>query len=251
MIFEFPLSQNYRHFLRVEATFVQIRKLLESERNESLQAALLLLQNFSDFLSRVDLKTEIIKELEIQSGHYRRLQSNPEVDKVKLESFLAQLRKLHHWAINFSGKIGDSLKHDNFLGAVASKQSLQTGIVSADSPELAVFDFQPAEFKRNYLQKWLATLDGLEKSISVILRLTRELSAFTPSVAPLGDFMIDKVPTNTNLIRIKVDQTKIFPEVSASKHCASIHFYSLDTNLRKLKFRDKIEFTVALCGWRV
>lgn len=250
MIFEFSLSQVYRHFLRVESAFAQLRRLISNKSPESYQAALLLFENLSEFLLRVDIKNELIKELEIQANHYQKLQDNPAVDKVKLDNFLNQLKKLHHWAINFHGKIGDSLRRDPFLSTVSSKQSLNTGVISADSPELAVFGFQEPVFQAQHFKRWLEMLEGLEKSVSVILRLTRELSSFTAVEAPIGDYLVDKLPSSTNLIRIKLDDKLVFPEVSASKHCASIHFYRLDSELLKTKFRDKIAFKIALCGWR-
>jgi cell division protein ZapD len=251
LLFEYPLTQTYRHFLKLEAAFKRLDYLLQSTDSQATELALLRLTNLLDFQSRIDIKAEVIRELEIQLSHYQSLKNNPAVDHEKLENFLGQLNKLHHWAISYRGRIGDDLRDIPFIQNILKKQSLHTGITACDSPELYSFVNRPASETRSQLKTWYQSLDGLKTSINVILRLTRELSQFHIGSAPIGDFLIEKPNPGNILLRVQLAKSaNIFPEVSAGRHRISIHFYTLDKNAQKLKVRAPVNFKYATCGWR-
>lgn len=249
--FEFPLTQNYRQLLRLEGAFKHFEHLLGINNSASNQACLLLLVNILEYLNRIDMKSEIIKELEIQTAHYKKLKSNPAVDTEKLDKFLNQLAKLHQWAINYRGRLGDDLREEPLIKNILSKQSLHTGVVACDSPELAKFcGFSPDKTKL-HITHWLESLEGLKTSVNVILRLTRELSVFNVGSAPMGDFLIEKPNPGNSLLRIQLPSSQsIFPEVSAGKHRISIQFYYLDDTLSRMKCRESVNFKYATCGWK-
>lgn len=251
IIFEYPLSQSYRHFLQLEAAFKRLDFLCIKNNSVEVESALLCLSNLLNFLSRLDIKSEVIKELESQISHYENLKSNPAVDKQKLDNFLQQLQKLHHWAISYRGRLGDDLRDEPLILSSFKKQSLQTGVTACDSPDLYSFLCQPADDTLAQIQQWYQKLEGLKTSINVLLRLTRELSRFHVASAPMGDFLIEKPNPGNILLRVQVSKSlKVFPDVSAGKHRISIHFYTLDNAKQKIKVRSPIDFKYATCGWR-
>ncbi|NVJ60799.1 MAG: cell division protein ZapD [Gammaproteobacteria bacterium] len=246
--FEFPLTQVYRHFLRVEAALFQLKSLNRIQSHQTQQAALLVLDNLLNFLTRIDIKSELIKTLENQIAFYQELSRNPEVDTTKLSSFLDKMKKLHRWAVQHQGKIGDSLKQHSLLSNLANKQSIQTGVIAADNPELWQFCHRSIDSIQHHIAQWINQLEGLEKSISVILRLARESGKVTSGEAPMGDFLIEKPPSNVTLLRIDLlDNQSLFPEVSAGKHRISIHFYSQTEQFNKVKHRESLNFNFSLC----
>jgi len=101
------------------------------------------------------------------------------------------------------------------------------------------------------VSEWFSTLEGLQTSISVILRLTRELSIFKKVSAASGDYLIEKPDAGIQLIRIKLfDGSEYYPEISAGRHRIAIHFYALQKDLTKIKITDPVEFSVCMCGWK-
>ncbi|WP_144393684.1 cell division protein ZapD [Pleionea sediminis] len=249
--FEFPLSQNYRQLLRLENTFSHFERLIRLNTEASNEASLLCIVNLLEYLSRIDMKTELIRELEAQTHQYEKLKSNPAVDVTKLENFLEQLAKLHQWAINYRGRLGDDLRQQPLIKNILTKQSLHTGVSSCDSPELSRFCRLSADKAKSYIEEWYHSFEGLKTSVSVILRLTRELSSFETGSAPMGDFLIEKPNPGNTLLRIRLSKhDTVFPEVSAGKHRISIHFYYLDDKLTKLKCRKAVNFKYATCGWK-
>jgi cell division protein ZapD len=251
LIFEYPLTQAYRHFLKLEVAFRRLDQLVSTNFPQAPELALLRLTNLLDFLSRIDVKAEIIRELEIQITNYQSLKHNPAVDADKLENFLIRLNKLHQWAVSYRGRIGDDLREIPFVQNMLKKQSMHTGITACDSPELFRFINQDPDKTQPQLKTWYQHLDGLKTSIGVILRLTRELAHFNAGSAPLGDFLIEKPNPGNSLLRVQLSKSEsVFPEVSAGRHRISIHFYSLGPNAEKIKIRKPVNFKYATCGWR-
>ncbi len=251
VIFEYPLTQTYRHLLQLEAAFKRLDLLCGKQSAVAIETALLCLSNLLSFLCRIDIKSEIIKELEVQISHYETLKTNPAVDNDKLDNFLQQLKKLHHWAITYRGRLGDDLREVSFIQSSLKKQTLHTGITACDSPEMYCFLNQPTSRSRQQILAWYQQLDGLRTSVNVLLRLIRELSKFHIASAPMGDFLIEKPNPGNLLLRVQLlKSTGVFPEVSAGKHRISIHFYNLDQTTQKIKVRSVVDFKYATCGWR-
>lgn len=251
IIFEFPLTQSYRHFLRLEAAFKHFEHLLTLNHRAANQACLLNIINILEFLSRVEIKSEVIKELEYQTSHYQKLKQNPAVDTAKLDKFLQQLKKLHQWAISYRGRLGDDLREQPLLKNILTKQSIHTGVAACDSPELARFCQLDNAKAQSHLINWYQLFDGLKTSINVILRLTRELSVFQVASAPMGDYLIEKPNPGNTLLRLQLTANEeLFPEVSAGKHRISLHFFSLNDKLDRIKCRHPVDFKYATCGWK-
>ncbi|MCO7223980.1 cell division protein ZapD [Pleionea sp. CnH1-48] len=252
ILFEHPLNQPMRNFLRLESMLRHLSQSIFEGTRDNHQSAVLVLIKLLDTLTRGDIKGELIKELEIQQHHFQQLVDNPAVDSVKLKNFLKQLEKLHHWAINSKGRIGDELRRQPFIESLVKKEGLLAGATSFDSPELCRFIALSEKSRKEYFKQWMTQLNGLRTSIEVLLRLTREMSAFEPVTAPLGDYLIEKPDLGASLLRIALPaDSRVFPEVSAGKHRISIHFYTLSTDLIKKKVSGEIPFKYATCGWKV
>ncbi len=251
-IFEYPLTESIRNFLRIEACLKQLEYLVhESQSSAEHLSALILLLKLLDLLSRTDIKTELIRELEFQQNNFSVLSENPAVDKDKLSTFLKQLKKLHSWAIQTHGRLGDNLRQDPFIELLSKKESFIFCTTNFDMPELERFINLDMSLRQDYLERWLDKLYGLKTSVEVILRLTRELSRFTQVTASMGDYLIEKPEAGISLLRISLTQcSRLFPEVSAGKHRIAIHFFSLSDELTKIKCNDPIEFNYATCGWK-
>ena len=251
-IFEYPLNQQSRDFLRIESSLLRLEQLIQQKSRLSHHSALILLVSLLDLLTRSDIKAELIKELEIQQAHFIALASNPAVDASKLEAFLTQLKKLHQWAIHYKGRLGDTIRNQPFIDTLWKKNNLLASSVPFDLPELNCFLSLTDEKRHLYFTQWMDELNGLKTSIEVILRLTRELSRFNPAVAPIGDYLIERPDIGISLLRIKLNeqQQHFMPDVSASRHRISIHFYCLSNTLAKKKYTGEVEFQYATCGWK-
>ncbi len=250
MLYEFALTQPFRHFLKIERAFKSIQSHLKLNTVATRESALMYLVHLVEFLNRIDIKAEVIKELDFQHKKYAALTSNPNVDSGKLKQFLKQIESLHNWSIQHQGKFSDALKEDAIYQLIHSKMLMTTGITPSESPDAFCILKSSEKHISERIYHWLKNLEGLSTSCSVILRLSRELTSYKRATAPMGDFLIESPNAHANMLHIKFDDHLIYPEISSGKHRISIHFYQLDENLEKRKIRDKIDFDYALCGWK-
>jgi cell division FtsZ-interacting protein ZapD len=91
IIYEQPLNERIRNFLRLEHLFQQAFYTLRGYSVWDSRATITGLIDILDILSRSDLKTELLKELERHQAALAKLKDIPGVDREQLESILAQL----------------------------------------------------------------------------------------------------------------------------------------------------------------
>jgi len=97
IIFEVPLTKQSRSFLRLERVFKEIHQHINIATPSAHFFALKQLFLLLDFFERGDFKAELIKELDREIAYFAKLESNPEVDLSKLDTFIKQLKQLSHW----------------------------------------------------------------------------------------------------------------------------------------------------------
>ena len=87
-VYEEPVVERIRKFIKIEALFNKIIYFKDKEdRNESF-VALQLLCELYELLSRSDIKSELIREIEGQNVYFKKIQEMPETDADKLNSVL-------------------------------------------------------------------------------------------------------------------------------------------------------------------
>ena len=90
-IYEQPLNERIRCFLRLEYLFQSVAECMQGKTALSARQAVSNLIDITDQLSRADIKGDLIKELERHAATLGALRSNPGVNQVTLESTLSRL----------------------------------------------------------------------------------------------------------------------------------------------------------------
>ncbi len=249
MLFEYPLQENIRRYLRLEALFKQYqRNLLSSEKDNHFHALKILFE-ILEILERGDTRAELIKELARLLEYFHQLGANPEVDTSKLSNFLKKIKQLQQWTNTYQGKFGDLIRKHPFIEAVKHRTSIPGGSCSFDCPDLHWFLNQSPDIRQKELNSWISDIKGVETSVDVILKLIRDNAQWQNECAPLGSFILETSENPLKLIRIKnVGLTEIFPEFSCGKHRSSIHFMMFNSLHKKIPFNEKVNFELACCG---
>ena len=258
LLFEYPLKENIRRFLRLESLFKSYQKNTLSPNAENHLHALKYLFEILDMLEAGDSRSELIKELARYIEYFKKLTANPNVEISKLDSFIKQLTQLHLWTVNYEGKFGDKLRKDNFISSIKQRSSIPGGNCQFDCPDLFLFLNQSHHYRQEKLNQFIADIKGVETSIDVILRLIRDRSNWSKQSAPLGSFMleldgdskgVESKIANNQLLRIKLnrDSSNIFPEFSCGKHRSNIHFMQFNEQHKKTPLNQPIEFELACC----
>ena len=248
ILYEHPLSEQVRTYLRLEQLFATQLHLREQNSTICHIAALRNLWEILDCLDRGDIKGEIIKELEAQRNHFQQLQENPYIDDRKLNRFLEQLHQLLDWLSHYPGKFGTKLRSIRFIDMLKNRIRMPGGTCSFDLPELHQFLNNSFEYRRDCLKEWFSNLEGLSQCIKILLRLFRENGEFESVTSKNGVYQASlSNKGNPQLLRVKLPKnSSYFPEISGSKHYFSIRL--IEQQKGEIKpLADSLSFELAIC----
>lgn len=249
VLFEYPLQENIRTFMRLEYLFKQFRRNLISSNVDNHFYSLKILFEILEILERGDSRSELIKELSRLLDYFKALEANPDVDSAKLANFLKKINQLHQWIHSYVGKFGDTLRKSPFIVAVKQRTNIPGGSSQFDCPDLHLFLNRSHKLRQNQLNSMVEDIKGVETSVEVILRLIRDSSQWTSQKAPMGSFMIETSGLAFKLLRIKTKmEGEIFPEFSCGKHRSSIHFMTFNQQHKKTPIQSAVQFELACCS---
>ena len=115
VIYEQPLSERIRSFLRLEHLFERAQFQLNSGDPWSSRNTLECIIAVQSVLSRADLKKELINELERYATRLESLSRNPNVDQGRLTEILDKIRNVLQTLRRFDNVIGHELRYNELL----------------------------------------------------------------------------------------------------------------------------------------
>jgi len=250
IVYEQPLNERIRTFLRLEFLFAQADHNLHGVSPWDSRATLACLIDILNIFGRSDLKTEVIKELERQATNLAPLEKLPGVDKAKLNETLGNMELLIDKLYVTQGQIGQLLKDNEFLCSVKQRSSIPGGTCDFDLPGYHYWLQQPLERRLADLENWLGEFATIRTALQLILRQVRESAPAKATVAS-GGFYQQSLDTNApyQLIRaILPAQASCFAEISGGKHRFTIRFMELKMAERPVQTSHDVEFQLACCA---
>ncbi|MGL5005197.1 MAG: cell division protein ZapD, partial [Casimicrobium sp.] len=226
LIFEHPLSERVRTWLRLEELFS--RTHTHAARRDAMdhRAALLGLFEIVDTATRSDLKTDLLAELDRQRSIWSAQLDNPDIAREALEEFLADTDAVIHDLHSQLGKIGHHLKDSEWLQAMRQRAATPGGACIFELPMLMSWLQRPEHDRKEMLKSWLAPVVPLEEAVLLVLRLLRESIQTTTEVARHGNFhraLMNQRPPMLAMIEVETDQC-VVSEVSANKYTVNVRF---------------------------
>jgi len=252
VIYEQPLNERTRTFLRLEFLFSQTRHYLRGDSHWNSRAALVSLLDILNIISgKTDLKTEILKELERHTTYLAELEENPNVDRERLEEILDDLDSLIDKLHEISGQIGQSLKSHEFLSTIRQRSTIPGGTCDFDIPAYHFWLEQPAKKRLGDLKAWMNELVIIEHSLDLIMHLVRHSSLPKKMLAENGLFQVTLDSQNPcQLVRVSLPADAVhFPEISGGKHRITIRFMMLpEFANRPIQVTENINFELTCCA---
>jgi cell division protein ZapD len=250
IIYEHPLNERNRTFMRVEYLFDKMEHFLSHETHWDIFIAIQTLIELINILERNDISSDVIKELDRYQISFTKLLDVPVVDREKLEFTLEQLKiQLTNMQAAY-GKHTKQLRNDELLNTIRQKLALSTNLCSFDIPGLYYWLHQDNAVQQQQFCKWLEELDTIKTSLKLILQLIRNSAIFEDNQANCGFFQTALEHNNYyQIIRIKVPQvTAVFPEISGNKHRITVRFLTfLDSTCRPQQTTEDIAFELGCC----
>lgn len=106
MLYEFPLSERFRNFLRLEELFTRLALFSARESAADHHVALGAIFDVLGMSGRSDLKSELLQELDRQRNFLAGLRDNPAVATERLEQTLAMLLQVRQDLAALQGRPG-------------------------------------------------------------------------------------------------------------------------------------------------
>ena len=250
IIYEQPLNERIRTFLRLEFLFAQASHHLHQT---SLWDSRCTLNSTLDILSifgRTDLKTEVLKELERNAAILARLELNPDIDRTRLKEILSELEMLAGKLHKTGGPIGADLKKHEFLTSIQQRAAIPGGTCDFDLPAYHFWLQQPAKQRSQDLANWLKRFEAIAQAIQLILRLIRESTSLRPVIAQNGFFQ-KTLDSNhpCQLVRVAVSKNvPFYAEISGGRHRFTVRFMEPSSQYGRIRqTTDNIDFELGCC----
>ncbi len=250
VIYEQPLSERIRSFLRLEHLFERAQYHLNSGDPWSSRDTLECIIAVQSVLSRADLKKELIKELERYASRLDALSRNPNVDQSRLSDILLKIRSVLQSLRSFDNVIGHELRYNELMNAVKQRNSIPAGTCNFDLPAYHYWLTLPTEQRIRDLRNWLSSFQLLNEAVSLVLNLVRESATETKEVAIAGFFQKTlETATPCQMIRVSLSsEANYFAEISAGRHRFTVRFMRFqDSESRPVQSDEDIEFDLLCC----
>ena len=249
IIYEHPLNERIRTFLRLEHLFLQIDHFSPLVDAWSNRAAINGLLDIISIFSRSDLKTEILKELERHTGNLERIRRQPGINMQALGQILDELEKAINQVYRLDGQIAQRLRSNEFLTTIMQRNSIPGGSCNFDLPQYHHWLNQPHEIRRNQMDVWLQELSPVREAVILLLNLVRGSTVPSREQAHKGFFQKTLNGSSpAQMVRVGLPQeSPLFVEISGNKHRFSIRFLeSVDTG-RPTQTTHDVDFQLTSC----
>lgn len=249
VVFEQPLNERLRTFLRLEFLFTQHQHHRTDKTAWGVRAALRSLLDIFTLVSRGDLKTELLKELSEEHLSLTRMQQRPGVDPARLQTVLNEINDaVNAMQVLTTHTLATVLRDNEFLISLFHKSTIPGGASAFDLPGFHHWLSLPHEHVRRDLDAWFAELLPFERAIRLFLRLLRHSTEPTSEVAKGGMFVYTP-HGEYELVRVLVPaEAQVFPEISAGRHRFTVRFMTQrDINTRATQTAADVSFQMQCC----
>jgi cell division protein ZapD len=250
VVYEQPLNERMRAFLRLEHLFRRAEHQLRDADVWASRATLEVIIDIMAVMSRADLKTELIKELDRHTQTLESLSISPQVDHERLDEILDQVKRLLSILRTIEQTPGNELRQNEFLAAIRQRNSIPAGTCDFDLPGYHFWLQSPTDQQHRDLEHWLSAFDLIRDATCLCLRLVRESSMATRERAAVGFFQKNlEKGSPCQMVRVVLPgDALLYPEISAGRHRFTIRFmeqHSLD--IRPVQTDKDVDFELLCC----
>lgn len=243
VLFEHPLNEKMRTWLRVEYLLNQLHDTVPVTGSVSALGVFRIISDLLDIFERGDMRTELLKELERQQQKLRAWLDVPGVDEETV-TLLRDRLKQQSAALMAAPRMGQALRDDRLIALVRQRLSIPGGCCSFDLPGLHIWLHQAQSLRDQQVNGWLASLQPLRNSLTMILDLIRQSGVFRHQTS-LNGFYQDNAE-GADLLRLQLTlEDALYPQISGHKSRYAIRFLPLDSERGDIPAR--LNFELACC----
>lgn len=252
IIYEQPLHEKIRVFMRLEQLVKRFNFHIQDHPAQSSESAIGLLLELYNLAARLDLKSEILKEIDRQAIVIQQRRNQGDVDAATQDDALENLSEASTKLYSLQGPLGHRLKNHNFFTVLHQRSSLPGGINGFDIPLYQYWLSKPIEARMKDLHYWVEPYQVANDAIQIIMLLIRGCTFGDKVVAKDGFFQSTlDLRKAYQLLRIEIpEDVDFYPEISAGRQRFSVRFVSIhDMEERGKQVIEDINFKLTLCSF--
>lgn len=249
-LYEYPLNERIRMFLRLERAFKRFQHFRDQEHGEAHVQAVSLLFDLLDLTSRNDLRAELLAELQMQTTALNMFRDSPAVSAEALERLLGEVKStVKRLDALGATRPGQQLRDSEWLMSVRSRIMIAGGATDFDLPSFWAWQHLPLERRQRHLDEWQSGFTTLRQALQLCLRLLRESGKPERLEAPDGSCQHSLGGKVYQLAQISIDDTLgVVPDISANKYLLWIRFSAFDGQSRPSPLKRALSFDLTLCN---
>ncbi len=243
-VYEEPVQEKIRKFIKIEFLFNKLFYFKDKENKNDNYIALLALCEIYEILSRSDIKSELIREIENQNNYFKKIKEIPEANSEKLSSVLEKQNVLLQLIHNVESNYLEYLEAD-----VLFKTILKNSINPLQPTSVEFWLSRDIILRETQINLWTEPLLFIKKSVDFILEVIRKSGRFEDKLAEKG-FFIEKLDPKKNILLIRVTLTSdlyYYPQISVGKQRLNIMFMSKDDKNNLVSHKEDVAFILTTC----
>ena len=251
IMYEHPLSERIRTFLRLDALFSRITYLNDCYDHPWKSRFIIgTINDIINVTSYVDIKQELIKELNRNDSTMGALEKNPNVNAQRLQQVHQSIKSMIFTLCSPENSLGNRLRNIELLELIRKRSNIPANDCDFDLPRYKHWLCCSTDNNHD-LQGWVVELNVLRQAIELVLQLLRLSAKSTQETAINGFFQRNLKDKSALCQMVRVDlpaEAQWFPEISGGKHRLTIRFMlPANNNSRPLQATQDIAFKLFCC----
>ena len=246
LLYEEPVQEKIRKFIKIEFLLSKIYHFKGKENKNDNYVALLSLCELYEILSRSDIKSELIREVENHNSYFLKIKdlSGIGADENKLNSVLEKQNMLLQLIHSVEQNYLDYLEKDILFKTIIKNSHTQLQPASIEfwlSRDILIRETQ--------IDLWLEPLQFIKRSIDFILEVIRKSGKFEDRMAEKG-FFIEKLDPKKNILLVRITLTSdiyYYPQISVGKQRLTIMFMNKDDKNNFVQYKEDVSFILTTC----
>lgn len=243
ILFEYPLNEKIRSWLRMEALLQQLQQQPDYQDDRSLLGFFRAITDLLDIFERGDMRSELLRELENQLKKLEQCAKYPEADQTLVNTLCQQLN-LQIDSLNHAPRFGSLLKESLLISQIRQRLTIPGGYCNFDLPNLHLWRNLPEQQRDQDVANWVASLAPLTASLKKVLDFIRQSGQFQTAISTNGFFQSNSQDAGLLRLRLPVS-CQVYPQISGHKNRFAIRFLAFDVDNQEVP--DPLYFELACC----
>jgi cell division protein ZapD len=221
---------------------------MDSDHPEHHLTAISLIFEIGEVTSRADLKSNLLKELERQRALLSSFRSEASVNKEALESTILEIESCLTTLNNVVGKPNAIMNDSEWLSMIRTRLTIPGGTSPIDLPSFYSWQQRPADDRRAQLMTYTPTFGDWKKTCDLYLKLLRQSADFRDVISDNGSYQQMLAGKTYQMIRVRIEENDLIPEISANKHMLWIRFLKNSIVSKPQPITSSVNFSLTLCN---